>query len=88
MRKHIIINTSQIEEKTKEEAINSIMNEMINKVSEQFEKENKVEGVPLVKEGAEKESIILNLDDENKNVAVAPPIKEGDNKDLSKDKNV
>lgn len=87
MRKHIIINTSQIEEETKEEAINSLKNEMPNKVSEQFEKENKVEDVPLVKEGAEKESIMLNLDDENKNVAVAPPIKEDLNKG-GKDLNV
>ena len=82
MRKHIIINPSQIEEKTKEEAINSLMNEKINKVSEQIENENKVEDVPLVNEGAEKESIMLNLDDENKNVAVAPPIKEDLNKNV------
>lgn len=87
MRKHIIINPSQIEEKTKEEAINSLMNEKINKVSEQIENENKVEDVPLVNEGAEKESIMLNLDDENKNVAVAPPIKEDLNKNV-KDLNV
>ncbi len=87
MRKHIIINPSQIEEKTKEEVINSLKNEKINKVSEQIENENKVEDAPLVNEGAEKESIMLNLDDENKNVAVAPPIKEDLNKG-GKDLNV